>query len=97
MSFHREHCEGCPYREQCKPPEHKKTFRKTLSVKSKQRAIQQWNRKSNVFKAYSRFWNGVESIPSILRRKYHVDKQDAGSRTYKYKDALWPQNRSIEL
>ena len=74
MSFHREHCENCPYRDQCKPTEHKKTFRKTLSAKSKQRAIQQRNRKTAEFKAYSRFRNGVESIPSILRRKYHVDR-----------------------
>ena len=74
MSFYREHCENCPYRDQCHPTEHKKTFRKTLSVKSKQRAIQQRNRNTDEFKAYSRFRNGVESIPSILRRKYHVDR-----------------------
>ena len=74
MSFHREHCENCPYRDQCKPSEHKKTFRKVLSAKSKQRAIQQRSRKSDMFKAYSRFRNGVESIPSILRRKFNVDR-----------------------
>jgi len=74
MSFHREHCENCPYRGQCRPKEFKKTFRKTLSAKSRQRAIQQRNRNTDSFRAMSHFRNGVESVPSILRRKYRVDR-----------------------
>jgi len=74
MSFHREHCEHCPYRDQCKPKEYKKTFRKTVSVKSKERAMQQRGRNTDSFKMLSHFRNGVESIPSILRRKYQVDR-----------------------
>ena len=29
---------------------------------------------SKEFKEHARFRNGVESLPSIIRRRYHVDK-----------------------
>ncbi len=72
-SFHRCHCEACPHKNQCNPKMNKNTCRKVLSVKSKQRADQQRRRNSEEFKKISAFRNGVETIPSILRRKYHVD------------------------
>lgn len=72
-SFHREHCESCPYRDKCNPREHKKTFRKSVSKASKIRAVQQRERKSDTFRQMSHFRNGVETIPSIMRRKYNVD------------------------
>ncbi len=30
--------------------------------------------KTEEFKQYAHFRNGVESLPSLLRRKYHADK-----------------------
>ena len=30
--------------------------------------------KTDEFKEYAHFRNGVEALPSLLRRKYHVDK-----------------------
>ena len=30
--------------------------------------------KTEEFSKYARFRNGVEAIPSLLRRRYHVDK-----------------------
>ena len=30
--------------------------------------------KSEKFKEHARFRNGVESLPSIIRRRYHADK-----------------------
>ncbi len=30
--------------------------------------------KTDEFAEYARFQNGVEAIPSLLRRRYHVDK-----------------------
>ncbi len=30
--------------------------------------------KTEEFSQYARFRNGVEAIPSLLRRRYHVDK-----------------------
>lgn len=72
-SFHREHCEACPYRDQCKPKQYAKTCRKIISKATKQRAIQQRERSTDTFKQMVHFRNGVETIPSIMRRKYNVD------------------------
>lgn len=72
-SFHRNQCENCKFLNQCHPKMNKRTCRKTVSLKSKERAEQQRNRSSEEFKTISAFRNGVETIPSILRRKYHID------------------------
>ena len=40
----------------------------------KLRALQKEYRLTEEFKKYSYFRNGVEAIPSLLRRKYYVDK-----------------------
>ena len=47
---------------------------KTVSVNAKHRAEQQRYRNTEEFRKLSRFRNGVETIPSTLRRKYQVDK-----------------------
>lgn len=72
-SFHKSQCEGCPYANQCKRKINKRTVRVTLSIKSKHRAELQRNRGSKEFKAAAHFRNGVESIPSFLRRIFNVD------------------------
>lgn len=74
VSFHKEDCERCPFRDQCQPKEYAKTCKKIISISSKNRALQFRKRKTEEFKRYSSFRNGVETIPSILRRKYNVDK-----------------------
>ena len=74
ISFQKSQCKDCPYKEQCHPKMFKRVSRKTVSSKSNQRARQQRERSSEEFKKYSRFRNGVETIPSILRRKYGIDK-----------------------
>lgn len=73
VSFHRSQCEQCSYRDQCHPKIRKHTCRKTVSANAKRRAEQQRYRSTDEFKKISNSRNGVESIPSILRRKYHVD------------------------
>ncbi|MCD8325708.1 MAG: transposase [Lachnospiraceae bacterium] len=73
VSFHRSQCENCPHFKECHPKVNKRTCRKTVSLKSKERATQQRYRSSEEFKKISSFRNGVETIPSILRRKYHID------------------------
>ena len=40
VSFHKGHCENCPYKEQCHPKMFKRTSRKTLFIRSKHRAVQ---------------------------------------------------------
>jgi len=72
-SFHREHCSTCPYKDKCHPKEYSKTYRKVVSKKSQSRAIQQRSRSTDEFKKMCHFRNGVETVPSVLRRKYHVD------------------------
>ena len=74
ISFRKSQCQDCPHKEQCHPKMFKRVSRKTVSSKSNQRAKQQRERNSEDFKKQSRFRNGVETIPSILRRKYGIDK-----------------------
>lgn len=73
-SFERSQCEECPLKKQCNPKMNKRTSRKTVSANGKSRAEQQRFRSSEEFKKMSAFRNGVESIPSILRRKYNTDR-----------------------
>jgi len=72
-SFHKSNCEGCPYADVCKRKINKRTVRVTLSQKSKHRAELQRFRSSDEFKAATHFRNGVETIPSFLRRIFDVD------------------------
>ena len=74
ISFPKSQCQDCPHKEQCHPRMFKRVSRKTVSSKSNQRAKKQRERSTEDFKKQSRFRNGVETIPSILRRKYGIDK-----------------------
>ena len=74
VSFQKSKCEQCPYQKQCHPKMFKRVSRKTVSVNAKHRVQQQRYRNSEEFQKLSRFRNGVETIPSILRRKYQVDR-----------------------
>lgn len=67
-------CEGCPYKERCQPRFLKTRIRKEVSWKSVGRAKQLQYMQTEEFSEYARFRNGVEAIPSLLRRRYHVDK-----------------------
>lgn len=73
-SFSKEKCESCPHFNDCKPNLRVKTCKKTVSLKSKKRAQYQRARSTKEFSDLTKYRNGVESLPSILRRKYHVDK-----------------------
>lgn len=72
-SFHRNQCENCPHKDKCQPKISKRTAIVFLSEKSVARAQIQRQMKTEEFKELSRFRNGVETIPSTLRRKYEVD------------------------
>jgi len=73
VSFHKCQCEGCPYAGQCRRKVFKRTVRLTISIKSKHRAQQQRSRATDEFKSMSHFRNGVETIPSFMRRLFDVD------------------------
>lgn len=74
VSFHKDCCMNCPMKKQCHPKECSRVCRKSVSVRSRNRALSQSARKTEEFRRHTCFRNGVETIPSILRRKYGIDK-----------------------
>lgn len=72
--FAKEACNACPYKDRCKPRFLKNRVRKEVSWKSVDRALQLRYMKTEEFSKYACFRNGIEAIPSLLRRRYHVDK-----------------------
>ena len=72
--FKTEECSSCPYKDRCQPRFLKTRVHKEVSWKSVGRAKQLQYMKTEEFSKYSCFRNGVEAIPSLLRRRYHVDK-----------------------
>ena len=67
-------CAGCPYKEQCNPRQRKSYSLVEISWKAVNRAKQLRYMKTDEFCELVHFRNGVESIPSLLRRRYKVDK-----------------------
>ena len=74
ISFHTNDCANCPNKDKCRPKIFKRTSVMLISKKTSERAILQRWMQTNEHRKYSCFRNGVESIPSVLRRKYHIDK-----------------------
>lgn len=73
VSFHKHTCEKCPFFETCNPKVYTRTTRMSLSANTKRRAEQQRFRSTEEFSKLTKLRNGVESIPSYLRRAYNVD------------------------
>lgn len=72
-SFNKSKCENCPHRDQCKPQISNKTSAVYVSKASHERAKAQRFTQTWQHKYLGRIRNGVETIPSIFRRKYGVD------------------------
>ena len=72
--FTRRDCEECPYVKQCCPRFKGKQASREISWKAVNRAKMLRYMKTEEFHELCHFRNGVEAIPSLLRRKYHVDK-----------------------
>ena len=83
-SFEKNQCANCPYREQCKPQMHKRTARVIIYKKSIIRAMLQKWITSKEFKDYARLRNGIETIPSNIRRNYHLEKLPRGKQRGKF-------------
>lgn len=66
--------QSVPYLKECKPRLRQNHALKELSWKAVNRAKQLRFMKTEEFKQHAHFRNGVEALPSLLRRKYHVDK-----------------------
>ena len=71
--FKKEHCENCPNRDKCKAKIQKKNAVVKLSQNMVERAKYIKSISEPEYRKLQRTRNGVEGIPSILRRKYHVD------------------------
>lgn len=74
VSFAREQCANCPNRDRCKAKIYKRVSSVTVSIKAHDRATQQRFMGTEEFKNLFRIRNGVETIPSILRKQYQVDR-----------------------
>ena len=72
-SFPRSCCEGCPHREECLASIKVRTAVVMVPLTSLERAIKTTCPDPETKALIARIRNGVETIPSIMRRKYHVD------------------------
>ncbi len=77
-SFDRNHCIGCPYKDQCRPKIYKKVARFITSKNASNWAKSQRYMQSAEFSNYARLRNGVETVPSNIRRNYHLEKLPRG-------------------
>ena len=77
-TFNRDCCAGCPNRDKCKAKINKRVANVTVSTKAIARAEIRKYMRTDEFKNYARIRNGVETIPSILRNIYDVDKMPRG-------------------
>ena len=74
VTMDRDHCATCPYRMNCHAKIYKKVSKLTVSEKMKRRALTQAKMQTDEFKLYARLRNGVETIPSLLKNLYNVNK-----------------------
>ncbi len=74
VSFPRCCCENCPHQKECNAKIKKRTALVIVSLGALAHTEEAIRRKDDeTMKLIGRIRNGVETIPSILRRKYHVD------------------------
>ena len=67
-------CEQCPYKEECGVKEQKNSNTLKTSVTTKERAEEIRERGTEEFRKLSHFRNGVESVPSLMKNKYKINK-----------------------
>ena len=77
-SFSSECCSQCRYKDRCHAKIHSRVANVKVGKKSIARAEALKNRETEEFKNLARIRNGVETVPSLLRNKYHVDKMPRG-------------------
>lgn len=72
-SFNKKTCEHCPLREQCGAKLQKKSAYVLITAKTIQRASYLKKLSAEEYTSLQKKRNGVEGLPSVLRRRYHVD------------------------
>ena len=73
-SFERSCCENCPHKDQCRAKIFKKVAKITVTGSKIRRARLQKEMQTELYKTYARLRNGVETIPSMLRNLFDVNK-----------------------
>jgi len=66
-------CRNCPYFNRCHPVLHKHVANVKIAQRTAFHAKQQKDMKTDEFKMYARFRNGVETIPAALRKRHNID------------------------
>ena len=84
VSFLHEQCASCPYQDQCKPKIFKRVAKIVTSKAAHERAKIQRCMSSEEFKNYARLRNGVETVPSNIRKNYHLEKIPHGKQRGKF-------------
>ena len=84
ITFDRDLCANCPQRELCHPKIYKKVARLLISRKSLLRVALEQRMLSKTYDCYRCLRNGVETIPSNLRRNYHLEKLPRGKQRGKF-------------
>lgn len=74
ISFLHEQCANFPYQAECKPKIYKRVAKIVTAKAAHERAKIQQNMDSEEFKNYAKLRNGVETVPSNIRRNYHLEK-----------------------
>ncbi len=74
VSFARAVCENCPYKIHCHPKTYKRVCKVSVSKTMRERARMKANMATEKFKNYARLRNGAETVPSILKNVYAVNK-----------------------
>lgn len=77
VSFLRCECEGCPHLAECRPVLKKRTARMFISPSSRQKALERQgmsDEEKETLSLIGRIRNGIETVPSLIRNKYHVDR-----------------------
>lgn len=73
-SFTKKDCQDCPLQEECGMKPQKKSNYVMITEKTVQRALYLKKYSLAEYQELAKIRNGVEGIPSVLRRKYHVDQ-----------------------
>ena len=84
VSFLHDQCVNCPYQKQCRPKIYKRVAKIVTSKAAQERAKIQRNMTSEEFKNYAKLRNGVETVPSNIRRNYHLGKMPRGKQRGKF-------------
>lgn len=75
VSFYRHQCENCPHLAECNPKLNARTAVMIISLNSREKVLEhQSDEHQDVQRLIGRIRNGIETVPSLLRNKYHVDR-----------------------